>query len=415
MAKIYHASLQGLYLKKDGFLSVSDLNQTEWAEVDIESSDFYLLVPKDSALSSEYTKGWRISDLSPINSTGIKTHRDHFVIDFDREVLVERLHEFRNTSISDQTISDRYQIQDTRDWKISQRRSSFANLDNWKKHITSCLYRPFDWRSYCHHEDVVELPRDEVMKHMRSGQNLALSTTRSTEISRGWEHIFCTEGLIQHHTVSIKETNYLFPLYLYPETQMEQEMGMTRCPNLSETFLKDITNRLGYTPTPEAIFYYIYAIFHSPTYRTRYAEFLKIDFPRVPLTSNDHLFRQLATYGEELVALHLMKSSKLKKPITRFVESGGDRTVAPAHPKYELATQNVVINKKGDKFTGVPEEVWNFYVGGYPVCAKWLKDRKGRTLSDGDIQHYQQIVVALQETIKLMKAIDQAIPRFPIE
>ncbi|MEE3715707.1 type ISP restriction/modification enzyme [Tumidithrix elongata RA019] len=182
---------------------------------------------------------------------------------------------------------------------------------------------------------------------------------------------------------------------------------------LSDEFLAAITKKLGYTPTPEAIFYYIYAVFHSPTYRDRYKEFLKIDFPRVPLTSDDRLFRQLGQYGEELVALHLMKSPKLDQHITEFVEVGGNSLVDAGHPKY--ADGAVTINKKGDKFTGVPESVWNFYVGGYQVCQKWLKDRKGRQLSPEDIQHYQKVVVALHETIALMAKIDEAIPSFPIE
>jgi len=202
----------------------------------------------------------------------------------------------------------------------------------------------------------------------------------------------------------------VFPLYLQPERDsIKKEIRF----NFSEEFLTEITNKLGYTPTPEAIFYYIYAIFHSPTYRTRYAEFLKIDFPRVPLTSDDNLFRQLGQHGEALVALHLMKSPKLDQPITQFIENGGDSLVDAGHPKY--ADGNVTINKKGDKFTGIPESVWNFYVGGYQVCHKWLKDRKGRQLSPADIQHYQKIVVALSETIEIMKAIDAAIPSFPIE
>ena len=202
----------------------------------------------------------------------------------------------------------------------------------------------------------------------------------------------------------------VFPLYLQPERDsIKKEIRF----NFSEEFLTEITNKLGYTPTPEAIFYYIYAIFHSPTYRTRYAEFLKIDFPRVPLTSDDNLFRQLAKHGEALVALHLMKSPKLDQPITQFIENGGDSLVDAGHPKY--ADGNITINKKGDKFTDIPESVWNFYVGGYQVCHKWLKDRKGRQLSPADIQHYQKIVIALSETMEIMKAIDAAIPSFPIE
>ncbi|MFN9667725.1 MAG: type ISP restriction/modification enzyme, partial [Pseudanabaena sp.] len=197
-------------------------------------------------------------------------------------------------------------------------------------------------------------------------------------------------------------------------------------PNFSDEFLTEITNKLGYTPTPEAIFYYIYAIFHSPTYRTRYAEFLKIDFPRVPLTSSDQLFRKLGEYGEELVALHLMKSPKLypsvlsDTPLTKggrgdlqIIDKGGEFVVDAGHPKY--TDGEVIINKKGDRFTGVPESVWEFYVGGYQVCHKWLKDRKGRQLSPEDLNHYQKIIVALSETMQIMNAIDAAIPSFPIE
>jgi len=225
-----------------------------------------------------------------------------------------------------------------------------------------------------------------------------------------WQHILATDQLTDDCYVSNKsrERGYTIPLYLGSES--EKPFGITRRPNFSQPFLKDLTDRLGYPPTPEAIF-------HSPTYRSRYAEFLKIDFPRVPLTRNDALFRQLATYGEELVALHLMKSAKLeqKSKHPQFVGQEGKCIVEPGHPKYEVKSRSVINNKKGDRFTHVPEAVWNFYVGGYPVCAKWLKDRKGRTLSPQDIAHYQQIVVALGETIILMAAIDQAIPGFPIE
>ncbi len=178
-------------------------------------------------------------------------------------------------------------------------------------------------------------------------------------------------------------------------------------------FLNDVKSKFSYLPNPETISYYIYAILHSPAYRDRYAQFLKTHFPRIPLTSNDKLFRKLADYGEQLVQLHLMTSPKLDNLITKFVEGTGERLVAPAHPKYQ--DDAVHINKKGDKFTGVPESVWNFYVGGYQVCHKWLKDRKGRTLSDEDILHYQKIVVALAETIELMAKIDEAISGFPIQ
>jgi predicted helicase len=235
----------------------------------------------------------------------------------------------------------------------------------------------------------------------------------------GFAHVFITDKIGDKNAVSLRtrEINYYFPLYVSLQTNSSIKFGsdIGKLSNLTEEFcisLKNKTKCLA-IPTPEAIFYYIYGIFHSPTYRTRYAEFLKIDFPRVPLTSDDRLFRQLADYGEQLVGLHLMTSPMLDNLITKFKEAGGERTVAPGHPKYSDGKVN--INKQGDGFVGVPEEVWNFYVGGYQVCQKWLKDRKGRVLSDEDILHYQKIVVALQETIKLMQLIDEAIPSWPIE
>lgn len=153
-------------------------------------------------------------------------------------------------------------------------------------------------------------------------------------------------------------------------------------------------------------------VFHSPGYRSRYAEFLKIDFPRLPLTGNLKLFRALAQLGGELTALHLLESPTLGKLMTKFV--GSSREVV----KFGWANDAVWINAGGKKaattagtssFRGVPEAVWNFHIGGYQVCEKWLKDRKGRTLTDDDIAHYHKIFIALSETIHLMAEIDQVI------
>ncbi|MBI4738763.1 helicase [Candidatus Woesearchaeota archaeon] len=414
MAKIFHAHLRGDREAKYERLIKSDISHTKWSEI-LPQTPFHLLIPQNAEFLTEYDRGWKITDIMPVNSTGIKTHRDHFVIDFDQLKLFVRIEKFRNLKIEDSEIVQLYELQDTRDWKLSLRRLSLASIESWKSAFTKCLYRPFDLREYYHHLDVVELPRDEVMKHMRFGNNLGLITARQVT-SLDFCHALCTENVIEMKTCSHDRGTNLFPLFLYPNSSQQSIEKLERRPNLSQPFLNDIADRLGYTPTPEAIFYYIYAIFHSPTYRSRYAEFLKIDFPRVPLTRDDALFRQLATYGEELAALHLMKSAKLEQTskLPQFVEQQGKSIVDPAHPKYDAKTRSVIINKKGDHFSGVPEAVWNFYVGGYPVCAKWLKDRKGRTLSNEDISHYQRIVVALGETITLMAAIDQAIPGFPI-
>ncbi|WP_231948393.1 type ISP restriction/modification enzyme [Phormidesmis priestleyi] len=424
-ATIHHSDVWGSQEAKYRWLEDNDVETTHW-ETLAPQSPFYLFVPQDTQYLTEYEQGWKLTDIFPVNSTGIVTARDHFVLDFDRDSLLQRIQEFANPTLSDVATrekyfwgkgSSKYPDGDTRGWKLPEARRKVQSDPDWEKRVVSCSYRPFDYRKLYYTEWMVDWSRGEVMGHMLAGENLAFHVCRQT-VSESWQHILATNQLTDDCYVSNKsrERGYTIPLHLYPEAESEKALGITRRPNLCQPFLNDITAKLGYTPTPEAIFYYIYAIFHSPTYRSRYAEFLKIDFPRVPLTRNDTLFRQLAAYGEQLVALHLMKSASLaQNQLPQFVEQGGNCIVDPAHPKYEINTLSVIINKKGDRFTDIPQAVWNFYVGGYPVCAKWLKDRKGRTLSPQDITHYQQIVVALSETIKLMTAIDQAIPGFPIE
>jgi predicted helicase len=408
---INHAHLFGLREYKYKVLLESAINNTFFKKIESEG-EFYLFISQDNNFLKEYKNYYKIIDIMPFSSTGIKTHRDNFVIDFDIEKLLKRIVDFRNLEISDEELKEMYSLKDTRDWKISQSRISLSKNMKWKTYFNKCLYRPFDWREYYNHEDVVELPRHEIMRNMLES-NLCLLTNRQIRINEV-RHTWVGNTPVDFHIIDTAYASiYVFPLFIYEISGQEQLIKSTKYPNFSEDFLKKIEINLGYLPTPETIFYYIYAIFHSPTYRSRYAEFLKIDFPRVPLTSNNELFCQLAEYGEELVALHLMKSPKLNNLITQYTENGGSQIVDAGHPKYTKGA--VVINKKGDKFVGVPEQVWNFYIGGYQVCQKWLKDRKGRTLNDDDIQHYQRVVVALKETMELMQLIDDVIPEWPIQ
>lgn len=437
MTQIYHAHLYGTRDSKYDWLLNHDVRSTTWQELHPQAP-FYLLIPQNTDLLGEYEQGWKITEVMPVNSTGVKTHRDHFVIDFDAEKLRHRIAEFRDLTIPDEVIAQRYSLSDTRDWKITIRRRSLAANQDWENYLTKCLYRPFDIRAYYHHQDVVELPRNEVMRHIFINNNLCLCTTR--QINGEFKHTVCTEYAVTDCSLSnaTRERTYLFPLYIDSNFGISQQtLPKKRNQSVfSQLFLKTIQSKLGNMPTPEAIFYYIYAVFHSPTYRRRYAEFLKIDFPRVPLTASPALFQQLATYGEALVALHLLKSPKVEEFITQYT-GNPDPVVDAGYPKYvphpltggqdgsaPLSRSGtaargeggqVILNKKGDRFTGVPDNVWNFYVGGYQACHKWLKDRKGRTLSPADLTHYQRIVVALQETIRLMQQIDAAIPRWPLK
>jgi predicted helicase len=153
------------------------------------------------------------------------------------------------------------------------------------------------------------------------------------------------------------------------------------------------------------VFNFTYAIFHSPTYRTRYADLLKFDFPRLPIPVNGILFRDLAGLGKMMISLQLLEAGNLDQLYPRYIGRHD-----PEIEKVSWTRDTVWVDKaQTSGFSGVSESVWNFHIGGYQVCEKWLKDRKGRTLSNEDVVHYQKIVVALSETIRLMKEIDEVI------
>lgn len=287
------------------------------------------------------------------------------------------------------------------------------------------------------------------MQHMILGDNLGLVATRLVT-SLDFCHVLCTRDLIEMKTCSHDRGTNLFPLYCYPTQETKKQATIFdvsawpadeenggRVPNLAPAFVAEMEKKLGLTfqPfqisdfseksdvsladtfTPEDIFHYIYAIFHSPSYRSRYAEFLKIDFPRVPLTANAVLFRDLCALGAELVGLHLLEAPAVSQFITRFPVAG-DNSVAKGYPKYvppkEEEAGRIYINKT-QYVAGVSPALWEFRIGGYQVLQKWLKDRRGRTLSYDDLTHYQQMVVALQQTMALMEQIDDAIGEWPIE
>ncbi len=420
-ARVYHADLWGKREGNDGkyaWLAEQSVEMTGWTTL-APDSPFYLFTPQDISLRSEYERGWKVTEAMPVNTVGVVTGQDaNTIADTQPEAeRLARLHSLPKTTVK------------------------------------AILYRPFDLRYIVYAQQVVTRPRSEVMRHMLAGKNIAIICPRRVEVAGGWQHCLATSKIVDHVIVSSKTIDSLLPLYFYPS---EQEIAGRlyradeRRPNLAPAFVEDIAGRLSlsFVPDgrgdlektfgPEDVFHYIYSVFHSPTYRSRYAAFLKIDFPRVPLTSDVDLFRMLCQLGADLVALHLMEDSypaaSWKQPgatvtspfsllLTTYPVTG-DNLVEPGHPRYVPpdGTQagRVYINKgsatrPAQRFDGVPPEVWEFHVGGYQVCEKWLKDRRSRRLSYEDLTHYQRIVVALKETIRLMKEIDEAIPGWPVE
>jgi hypothetical protein len=395
---------------------------------------FYFFTPKAFDNIDEYCVGWSIKNIFPVQQNAIKTDRDDLFYDFNENVLASRIKAFYSEEGLSASFRDKYKVVDSSSYNLLSRR---LNTVYDKKNIHRSLYRPFDIRHLYYAPGLTSRPAWEVMSHMLAGANIGLITTRQT--SDNWDCL-ATNTLCGHKSCAAYDINSLFPLYLYPDDSKKSlfdnhevsEAHGGRRPNLSSQFIADFGGRLQLTFIPdgkgdrrktfgpEDIFNYMYAVFHSLTYRSRYAEFLKINFPRLPLTSNKGLFSSLCQLGEELVGLHIME--RKAPPISRYPISGDN---AVEQVRYTSAKEE--INKKlfetddRDKneervwinrqqyFVGVPPEAWAFHIGGYQVCQKWLKDRQGCRLTYDDLTHYQHIVSAVAMTINLMAKIDETI------
>jgi predicted helicase len=418
-ARVFHSDLWGTRREKYERLLECDMTTVCWRELS-PSTPYYFFVPRSEKHRREYERCWQVKDAFPMNTSGIVTARDQFVVDLDRADLKKRIELFCDPDESDEAVRTRLGLSENYAWRVGQARRELIARRHRDRYFAKVLYRPFDVRHIYYHPSVVWRPRESVMRQMGS-DNLALATTRTVETGR-FEHVLCTRQMLDHHAVSLKEVNYIFPLYVQPNDDLPRDLFAhenDRVPNLSARFVDAVTTRLGVqfvaeghgnlrkTIGPEDIFHYTYALFHSPTYRTRYAEFLKVDFPRLPLTSDLEVFRALAAKGADLVACHLLESPRLDDFLTDWPVNG-DNVVEKV--QYTEKDHRVWINK-GQYFDGVPKAVWEFRIGGYQVCHKWLKDRKGRKLAYEDAQHYQRIVVALNETIRLMGEIDELIDR----
>ncbi|MCJ7515178.1 MAG: N-6 DNA methylase [Dehalococcoidia bacterium] len=402
--KVFHSEHWGLREDKEKWLLGNDVNSTTWHEIQ-PKSEFYLFVPRDERLLDSYSKYLKVTDIFPLNSVGVVTSRDDFVIDFEEEALKRRIRIFRDKSVLDDIIRQAFGLKDKANWKLNLVREKVQKDDRWEKAVAKILYRPFDTRWIFYHDEVIERSRKEVMRHMMH-DNLGLCTNR--EVNGGFRHVLCTRNIINDCTVSLetKERTYLFPLYLYPDIAKKDlfshlESG-ERQPNLNPKLVKTLAEAYVEEPTPEAIFYYIYGVLHANTYRKKYAEFLKTDFPRVPFTKDYSLFLEIGELGKRLVDLHLMRSAELDSPIARLQGSGDCKV---DKPDYQRGEKRIYINKS-QYFEGVEEVVWEYQIGGYQVAEKWLKDRKGRPLSPDDIRHYCKVITILKKTIEVQQDID---------
>ena len=411
-ATVYYADMWGSREEKYNTLSETDIQSTEWCVLQL-TSPYHLFVPQATDYAAEYEAGWKITDIFQISSIGIVTARDKLTIHWTAEDVNETVTDFVSLSVDE--AREKYGLpRDTRDWQIHLAQADLRDHPDAERHIAPIHYRPFDsrWTYYTGRSRGFHcMPRPAVMHHLRE-ENFALCVCRIVK-SPVWQHVLITDKITENSYISNRtsESGHVFPLYLYPNPE-ELELATERSLNFKSAFLTALSEALELPQTapfnlpegvsPEKILTYIYAVLYSPTYRERYYEFLKYDFPRIPLPENIDQFRALAALGQRLMDSHLLKDVQI--PVVHRFEGEGDSVVSK--PRY--ADGKVWINPT-QHFTDVSEAVWEYEIGAYQVCEKWLKDRKGEELGRAELQQYRAILVAVAETLSIMGEIDSVL------
>ncbi len=411
-AMVYYFDMWGNRSEKYRKLFENDVRSTEWSKLKPESHQ-YFFVPYPTGYSAEYDSGWKITDIFQTSSIGIVTARDKLTIHRTAEAIRETVTDFVSLSVEDARV--KYNLgDDTRDWKVHFAQVDLRNHPNANQHIKPINYRPYDtrWTYYTGGTKGFHcMPRPTNMPNLLS-ENIALCICRIVT-SKNWQHALVTDNITENCYVSNRgsESGHVFPLYLYPDSEVL--LGSTeRELNFKPAFLTTLAETLGLpqiTPlnlpegiAPEEILAYIYAVLYSPTYRERYFEFLRYDFPRVPLPKNIDYFRNLAALGQELINWHLLTDVQI--PNRHRFEGEGEGVVETPHHE----DGSVWINAT-QHFTDVPAEVWEYEIGAYQVCKKWLEDREkeNKTLSHTEVRQYRSILVAVAETLRVMAEIDE--------
>ncbi|MCK4347778.1 MAG: N-6 DNA methylase, partial [Thermoplasmatales archaeon] len=364
----YYSTLDNNLLTREAkykFLLENSVKTIKWEKI-IPQAPHYWFVKKNLSLQEEYTNNWSLTEVFKVYGSGIGTDRDKLFIDFNKDNLVERIKTLLTGNYT-KNFAEVYGVKNSSSYNLLNKiKNKKFNEDFLKIE----LYRSFDFRWIYYDHKIISRPNYQVMQHLLKGGNLELVSVRQIASSE-WKHIFIADKITDRDPLSARtsERSYFFPLYLYSKNKLnkseqlnvnEEEIPL-KSPNFTEKFTRFIGEKYTCRNTPEEILGYIYAVLHSQTYREKYYEFLKGDFPRVPFTSRYELFSKLSKLGEQLVSLHLMKSDKLDDLITEF-KGEGDNVVA-AIGKNSYKDGKLKINRT-QYFEGIPEEVYNFHIGG---------------------------------------------------
>ena len=419
--KVFHTDLFGKRETKYEFLRNVKISEVSWKEIECSSPN-YFFIPTNLNENNFKDLKFGINDLFLISNNGLKTDRDALFLDFDTKNLEDKIKTLLAGTFDNQ-FRQKYQVINSGSYHIEK---AIVGKKFNPKFIEDETYRPFDNRKIYYDPEIISRPAWKVMAHLVKKKNLSISLPRQIPAAEQ-SGCFVSNCLQGHKSFSAYNINTIFPLYLYQVNATQTSIDQTeRTPNLNPAIVQEIATQLGLSFVPEKetggnvcmadseevrpeyrqtfapidLLDYIYAVLHSPSYRETYREFLKIDFPRVPYPKDAAAFWALVALGGQLRQIHLLESPVVEKYVTQY-PADGDNVVRKV--RYEAG--NVYINET-QYFANVPPVAWEFYIGGYQPAQKWLKDRKDRALGFEDILHYQKIVVALVETDRLMKEID---------
>ncbi len=406
--KVFYHDVYGLRENKYTYLDESDFHTTEWNELK-PTEPYYFFIQKDFSQQSIYDQFVQITEIFMKYGSGVKTNRDHFLTDFDKTILQRRIQAMRDDKLDDVLFNEAYHLKNGEYWNTARERNKVRDNENWKNQFYPYSNRPFDIRWIYYQPNLIEIGRGgaskEIMQNFILGGNVGLCVTRRLRDPR-WHHVNVTEFVTNKDLLSSLDNCYVFPLYIYTSKEKKglfHSEGDTKELNIKLDILELLSKAYKKEIAAEEILNYIYAVLYSETYRTKYDDFLKIDFPKIPFTVSYSLFKKMSVYGNKLVDFHVLKSSELDRPLAKFQGKGESRVEKLI---FDEKMKQVYINKT-QFFEGVSQDVWCYQIGGYQVCDKWLKDRKDRILSIEEIQTYCRIVTAIQKTIEIQKSIDE--------
>jgi predicted helicase len=325
---------------------------------------------------------------------GILTTHDEFAISWTREDAIAKVERLLATN-SEEEARSIWRLCSQDQWNYERAKRELASGE-WRERVAQILYRPFDVRWTVYDRNVAVHRRERVFDHFGDGNNIGLVLSRVVEAGETWQHAFPTTLYTGHHAVSLKEVNYVVPLWLRPALFRNDPDARTA--NFSPQFLATCRERLGLSEVdPEELFAYIYAVLYLPSYRERYGEFLRRDFPRIAVPEDLKFFRDMAAIGAKLIDLHLMRSVPRQMP--SYPVAGSNEVIA-----VKFKNGQVHVNPL-QHFGPVSSAVWEMRIGGYQVAEKWLKDRAKRLLTFDDLDHYRRVLGALHETLKLQEEL----------